>query len=160
MHPLLFVIHILAAVVWLGSLPAQLVTYKFIKSSNEIQTRNKFISLFLVLTNVGGIIGMTGVLITGIIMTIMLPYYGFFEFTVNHWLVSKQVLMVVLIILVFGFVIPKAKKIRLSINGAINSDKSSEEVLILVTSLHRLIITTNILVLLNFLFALSYRFLR
>lgn len=160
MHPILFVIHVLAAVVWLGSLPAQLIIFKSIKSAGEIQTRNNLISLFLKLTNIGGIIGMTGVLITGVIMTAVLPYYGFFEFTVNHWLVSKQVLMVILILLVFGFVIPKAMQIRLSIEGAVSKNDSQENILKLVKSLNSFLLTTNILVLLNFLFALSFRFIR
>ena len=63
--------------------------------------------------NLFGMIGAIGILITGITMVVQNPAYGFFSMSSNHWLATKQILMVVLLIILGGFIIPTAKKLEL-----------------------------------------------
>ncbi|MCU7493492.1 MAG: hypothetical protein HF308_05255 [Ignavibacteria bacterium] len=160
LQAILTVIHILSAVVWLGLVPADLVLRKNIKRSRGLAPEKKLISVYLHLVNITGIIGMTGIVITGVILTSILPYYQFFNFSINHWLVTKQVIMVILIVLVFALLIPKAKKVRLAL-GADTEGRTSlgEEVYGNLGRLETIITIINVLVLINFLLAVTHRFI-
>ncbi|MGE5682540.1 MAG: hypothetical protein ACM34K_16860 [Bacillota bacterium] len=152
------IIHILSAVVWLGYVPADIVLRKAIKTSSGTKAEGKLISTYLKLTNIAGIIGMTGLLITGILLVSIIPYYFFFDFSSNHWLASKQVIMVILLVLVFALLIPKARKVRLSLGGEIGGTSPvSDEAHKNLKSLETIITIINVLVLINFLFAVGYK---
>lgn len=153
------VIHILSAVVWLGYVPSDIVLRRQINNSRGTSGEKNLISSYLILTNIAGIIGMSGLLFTGIILVSVIPYYFFFNFASNHWLAAKQVIMVVLIILVFAFLIPKAKELRTTLNNeklsqVPLSDKAHRDL----KNLETIISIIDVLVLLNFLFAVTHRF--
>ncbi|MCX6150681.1 MAG: hypothetical protein NTX22_09175 [Ignavibacteriales bacterium] len=159
LQAILLVVHILSAVIWLSLLPADLILRQFISASKGKSGERKLLSVYLKLTNTTGIIGMTGILITGIILISVLPYYSFFQFSVNHWLATKQVIMVILIILTFAVLIPKAKKVRTELS---DDFESSVELLPSfyekLRGLWKIVTVINILVLINFLLAITHRF--
>lgn len=160
LQAILTVIHILSAVVWLGLVPADLVLRKNIRRSRGKSSEKKLISVYLHLVNITGMIGMTGIVITGVILTSILPYYQFFNFTVNHWLVTKQVIMVVLILLVFILLIPGARKVRLALGTEAESQVPlNEDVYGNLGRLETIITIINVLVLINFLLAITHRFI-
>lgn len=160
LYSVLLVIHILSAVVWLSLLPADLVLRNSIRQSRGKDGEKKLVSVYLKLTNITGIIGMTGILITGVILTSILPYYSFFDFSKNHWLATKQVIMVILIILVFALLIPKAKKIRQDLRQDLDTNfPLTEEVVLKIKNLETIITLINVLVLINFLLAITHRFI-
>lgn len=160
LQAILTVIHVLSAVVWLGLVPADLVLRKNIKKSKGSPSEGKLISVYLHLVNITGIIGMTGIVVTGVILTSILPYYSFFNFSANRWLAEKQAIMVILIVLVFAFLIPKAKKVRLALGGGLEGQASiGEGVYSNLNGLETIITIINVLVLVNFLLALTHRFI-
>ncbi len=166
-HSVLLVIHVLSAVIWLGFFPVEIFLRKNIlqkltknKSSDPDECSNEMISNYLNLSSLTGKIGLIGILFTGVTLTIYLPYYSLFDFSDNHWLAAKQVVMVVIILLV-GFVFMKrSKELRMELTQ--NSSKTenlSERKNELVRKLGGVSTIINILVLLNFLFAITKRFL-
>ncbi|MGE5352341.1 MAG: hypothetical protein ACM3P0_09680 [Acidobacteriota bacterium] len=160
LQAILTVIHILSAVVWLGLVPADLVLRKNIKRSKGIAPEKKLISVYLHLVNLTGIIGMTGIVITGVILTSTIPYYSFFNFTVNRWLAEKQAIMVILIVLVFALLIPKAKKVRLALGADPEAGGTlNEDVYRNLGGLETILTIINVLVLINFLLAVTHRFI-
>lgn len=160
LYSVLLVIHILSAVIWLSFLPADMVLRNSIRQSRGKDGEKKLVSLYLKLNNITGSIGMTGILITGVILTSILPYYSFFDFSRNHWLATKQVIMVILIILASAVLIPKAKKIRQDLNQDLDTNfPLTEEAVIKIKKLETIITGMNVLVLINFLLAITHRFI-
>jgi hypothetical protein len=106
-----------------------------------------------------GIIGAVGILVTGIWMILMDVGYGFFDFSGNHWLATKQIVMVVILILLGWKLIPTAKKVRLAISDELKSpvdDKSNVHENL--KKLYSVGFQINLLVIINFLMAVT-RFL-
>ncbi|MDP3684388.1 MAG: hypothetical protein Q8S01_10690, partial [Ignavibacteria bacterium] len=99
-------IHIVSVIVWLGVIPADLLLRKIIRDKKGTESEKTLLSFWLKLTNLGGIVGLVGVLATGIFMSITLNY-GFFQFAsgANHWLYTKQFVIVIVILLTAVFVI-------------------------------------------------------
>ena len=160
LRAILTVIHILSAVVWLGLVPSDLVLRKNIRKSKGRPSERKLISIYLYLVNITGIIGMTGIVITGIFLTSLIPGYYFFNFSFNHWLAAKQVIMVILIILVFALLIPRARKIRIALGADFESPGNlNGDVYTNLGKLETIITIINVLVLINFLLAVTHRFI-
>jgi hypothetical protein len=159
-HAILLVFHILSAVIWLSILPADLILRQFITHSKGKTGERKLLSLYLKLTNKAGTFGMLGLLITGIILVSILPYYSFFQFSANHWLATKQVMMVVILIVIFGILIPRAKKVRTELTDDLESSAEfSSSFYDRLSKLWSIITIINILVLINFLLAITHRFI-
>jgi len=156
-YPALLVLHILSSVVWLGAFPAQLILNRFIKRAKGSASEKGLVSAYLVLINVTGMAGMTGILLTGIVLVLVLPYYSFFNFTADHWLVTKQILTVIIAVLVFGFIIPSGKKIRKLLNS--EDESFSQEFYSGLSRLSAFSLVMNTLILINFLLAVTHRFL-
>ncbi len=160
-YAILLVIHIICAVVWLGIFPADLLLRKSIRANKQKSEEKVLISIWLKLINLGGMIGLTGLLITGIILSIILGY-GFFQFAsgANHWLYTKQIIMIILMILTFAFIIPTAKKVRVKLNDNLKDSSSfNDEAYQNLNKLFNLSTLVNIFVLINFLLAIIKRFL-
>jgi|WetSurMetagenome_2_1015567.scaffolds.fasta_scaffold29791_2 hypothetical protein len=158
-HAILLVIHILSSVVWLSILPADMVLRQFINTNKGKSGERKLIEFYLKFTNKAGTWGMIGVLLTGIIMVSIIPYYSFFQFSANHWLATKQVIMVIIIIVIAGFLIPRAKKVRIQLTD--NLESSAEISSSFYNDLNKLwMVSTivNVLALVNFLLAITHRF--
>jgi len=149
---LLRAIHVLSVIVWLGAIPADLLLRKEIRAKKGTESEKSLLSVWLKLSNLGGMIGATGILVTGIIMSINLNY-GFFQFAsgANHWLYGKQAIMVIVIVLIGAFIIPTAKKIRV----ATEKNELTEETYKNIAKLENLLSTVNILIVINLFLALT-----
>ena len=151
-YNILVVIHVLCAGVWITTGIATPIVKKQLESNNN--PNKSLILCFLKYTNITGIIGSMGLLLTGVTIVLMNDAYGFFQFSANHWLVTKQLIMLVILWMVFSRIIPTAKKVRVAVNA-----EGTEEV---VSGLTKLSSTTQIvfiLVVINILMALSRNFM-
>jgi len=149
-------IHIISVIVWLGVIPTDLLLRKIIRDKKGTESEKTLLSFWLKLTNLRGMVGLTGILITGITLSITVGY-GFFQFAsgANHWLYTKQFIIVIVIILIGVFVIPTAKKIRLEIEKSIAENSTlTEETYKNISKLGKILTTINILIVLNLLLAL------
>jgi hypothetical protein len=113
-YPLILLLHIISATIWLGFVPAELSLIKSIKSENNKQNKNLLVVKLLSLTNLTGMIGAVGILLTGIVLVIISPFYHFFEMKTNHWLTTKQFIILLILLITFAFLIPVSKKIKSS----------------------------------------------
>lgn len=156
LHSILVVLHVLSVIIWLGFVPADLILRSQITRSRGKESEGALISTYLKLANLTGIIGMTGVLLTGILLVSSLSYYSFFDFSSNHWLATKQVIMVILLLIVFLMLIPGAKKLRLALNSAHNGFPENETNKL--NKVYNTVTLINILVLINFLLGITHRF--
>ncbi|MDP2303283.1 MAG: hypothetical protein Q8N03_12760 [Ignavibacteria bacterium] len=155
---LLWTIHIISAAIWFGAFPADLILRKSISENKGKSGERKLISTWLKILNISGIVGMVGILLTGVFMSILRDDYGFFQFASgqNHWLYTKQFLMIIIIVIIGAFLIPKAKKIRLSIQDNLESQSSLDEFTYTnIKKLGNLATIVNVIVLLNILLAAS-----
>ena len=149
-------IHIISVIVWLGVIPTDLLLRKIIRDKKGTESEKTLLSFWLKLTNLGGMVGLTGILITGITLSITVGY-GFFQFAsgANHWLYTKQFIIVIVMILIGVFVIPTAKKIRLEIEKSIAENLTlTAETYKNISKLGKILTTINILIVLNLLLAL------
>ncbi len=151
-------LHAVFAGIWLINLLTDfLLRGDVITNKNKIGEK-KFIHLYLTFANLFGMIGATGILITGIVLVVNNPAYGFFNMSSNHWLATKQILMVLLLIILGGFIIPTAKKVRAAIGKDLeNQSAISEDGYKNLQKLFKLNMTINIIVLINFLLAITHR---
>ncbi|MCK9425114.1 MAG: hypothetical protein M0Q21_03625 [Ignavibacteriaceae bacterium] len=150
-------IHIISIIVWLGVIPADFLLRKLIREKKGTESEKTLLSFWLKLTNLGGMVGLTGVLVTGILMSMTLGY-GFFQFAsgANHWLYTKQFLMVIVIILTAAIVIPSGRKVRIEIEKSIAENSSlSDGTYKNISKLGKVLTATNIIIVLNLLLALT-----
>lgn len=158
LYPIIIVIHVLSAVAWLSFLPIDYILRKNFREDKNILVQKKLISIWLKTANLLGIIGISGILVTGIILVSISPYYSFFQFTANHWLATKQVLMVVLIIVTFVYLIPNAKKLTSKINNVLENETTlNENVNHDIDKVGKILSVINVLVLINFLLAITHK---
>lgn len=156
-YPTLMTIHIICAGIWLVTFFTDTIFKNKIKSSFD-KPDKQMISLYLKFGNLFGSIGSLGILITGIILVSMNPGYGFFDMTSNHWLATKQIIMVVILILIFTQIIPTAKKLNTEIENNLN-ENSTDELKSNLNKMFKVTASVNGLVVLNLLFALTHRFI-
>lgn len=153
-------LHIIFAGVWLFSFVSDQLLKKLIISNTNKSGERKFIHLYLTMANLFGMIGAGGILITGIFMVSVNDGYGFFQFGSNHWLAAKQILMVIILIIIGAAIIPGSKKIRKAIGNDLESGSAiSAEGYRNLKKLFILGRTINIIVFINFLFAITHRLL-
>ena len=159
-YPTILTLHIISAGIWLSNSIASPILKKFAIKNKQKSGEKKFIILRLTLVNILGMFGAIGILITGITMTSLNPGYGFFQFSANHWLAFKQTIMVIILLIIFVLIIPRAKKIRAELGTDLeNPAPLSEEGYNNLAKLGKLGAITGILVVLNFLIAISHRFI-
>jgi len=156
-YPTLMTIHIICAGIWLVTFFTDTIFKNKIKSSFD-KPDKQMISLYLKFGNLFGSIGSLGILITGIILVSMNPGYGFFDMTSNHWLATKQIIMVVILILIFTQIIPTAKKLNAVIETNLK-ENSVEELKSNLNKMFKVTASVNGLMVLNLLFALTHRFI-
>lgn len=157
---LLSKIHIVFAGMWLLSLIAHPILSKYVILNKNKNCEKKFIHLYLTFANLFGMIGGIGILLTGIAMVFNNPFYGFFQFTANHWLIAKQVLMILLLFILVVKVIPTSKKIRKAIGTNFETnDPVSDETYNNIKKLFKFTAVMNALILINFLLAITHNFI-
>lgn len=147
----LVTIHIIFAGIWLSNF---LVDY-FLRK--QLTSSNKILDIYLRIINLLSSISAIGILATGILL-VLNSGYGFFRMTDNHWLATKQILMLVLLFVIGVFVIPTAKKLRSSLLDT-NSLENYEESKLYLKKLLFYNNIINIIVILNFLFAITHRYI-
>ncbi len=143
-------LHIIFAGIWIVNFISDSVLKKNIYSAANPETSKKLIGVYLNFVNILGIIGSMGILITGIYLVSTSGAYGFFDFSSNHWLVTKQLILIIILVLIFAFVIPTAKKVRTEA-ATINSVTEISSL----KKMFKINLTINILVTINLLLALS-----
>lgn len=146
-------LHIVFAGMWLIFFAADIILKRQIENSENSGIKNKLISLYLQFTNLFGIVGSVGIAITGIILVVLNPGYGFFDMSHAHWLATKQILFVIILLNTFLRIIPASKKLRGFIEQ--NDDSNISSQFSAITKMNLLI---NVIVILNFVFALTHRF--
>lgn len=147
-YPLILLIHILSAVVWLGFFPVEISLIRSVKKETNEETRKTIIQRLLSLTNLTGMIGSIGIILTGILLVIISPIYNFFEFKANHWLTTKQFIILIILLITFVWIIPLSKKIK-------NFQETDS---LQFKKFVRWAYTEKILVLINFLMAFLHRY--
>ncbi|MCX7798140.1 MAG: hypothetical protein N2249_05925 [Melioribacter sp.] len=158
-YPTILTLHIIFAGGWIINFFTDIHIKSSINKNKDKIGERKLISLYLSLSNLTGIICSTGILITGIVLVLINPVYTFFQMTANHWLTSKQILMLVLLLIIFFYVIPTAKKVRSALGENFESSNMvSEEVHSNVKKVFKLNMIINLIVIINFLFAITHRF--
>jgi hypothetical protein len=152
-------LHIIFAGMWLINLISDSVLKGYILKNKDRSGEKKLIHLYLTFSNLFGMIGALGILITGItLVSLFHPYYSFFQMNGNHWLTAKQILMIVLLIIIGVFIIPTAKKVRFSIGNDLENQVRLNDIgYINLKKLFKLNMAINIIVLINFLFAITHR---
>jgi hypothetical protein len=146
-------LHIIFAGMWLIFFAADIILKNQIENAAKIDIKNKFMSLYLQFTNLFGIVGSVGIAITGIIMVLLNPSWGFFDMSHAHWLATKQILFVIILLNTFLRIIPASKKLRNLIAQDDNEATYNQY-----RSVVKINLIINILVILNFVFALTHRF--
>jgi len=149
LYPTYITLHIIFAGIWLSFFSVEIVLR--IKINKGIAVKEN-VSNYLMFTNIFGIAGSIGILFTGILL-ILNSGYGFFDMSNNHWLATKQIILVAILIITGVIIIPTAKKIRIEIENNVASLSQ-----INIKKIFRANLIIIILVLLNFLFAITHRF--
>ena len=149
MYPTYITLHILFAGIWLSFFVTELILRGRI--NKEVSVKEN-VSSYLMFTNIFGISGSIGILITGILL-VLNSGYGFFDMSSNHWLAAKQIILVVILLITFSMVIPTIGEIRRELEKDSESMPKGN-----IKKLFRANLIINILVLVNFLFAITYRF--
>jgi uncharacterized membrane protein len=146
-------LHIIFAGIWIIFFAADIILKNQIRTTDSKEAKNKLISLYLQFTNLFGIVGAIGIAISGIVLVVLNPGYGFFDMSHAHWLATKQILFVIILLNTFLRIIPAAKKLR----AAMENDDTEilDQQYNSVTKINMLL---NILVILNFIFAITHRF--
>lgn len=153
-------LHIIFAGIWLANFFIEPILRKQIIINNNKSGERKFINLYLLFLNLLGIIGSVGILISGILLVINSGLYGFFQFTANHWLTTKQVILLLILVIIGAGIIPNAKKIRLAIGSDLESTLPiSEDGYKSLGKIYLLSRIVNILVLVNFILAIMHRYI-
>lgn len=142
-------LHIIFSGIWLAFFAVEFILRSKINKGISV---NENISNYLMFTNIFGIVGSIGILITGILL-VLNSGYGFFDMSSNHWLATKQIILVAILIITGALVIPTAKKIRIELKNNVTTLLQEN-----IKKIFRANLIINILVLLNLLFAITHRF--
>jgi hypothetical protein len=146
-------LHIVFAGMWLIFFAAEIILKNQIENATKIDIKNKLMSIYLQFTNLFGIVGSVGIAVTGIIMVLLNPSWGFFDMSHAHWLATKQILFVIILLNTFLRIIPASKKLR----GLMSQD-DNEATYTQYRSVVKSNLIINVLVILNFVFAITHRF--
>lgn len=153
-------LHIVFAGMWLINLAAYPILRGSVVHNKNKSGEKKFIHLYLTFANLFGMIGGAGILLTGIFMVTDNSLYGFFQFTANHWLAAKQILMVILLVILGVIIIPTSKKVRIAIGSDFEKNEPlSEDVYNNLNKLFNWNVIINLIVLINFLLAITHNFI-
>jgi hypothetical protein len=146
-------LHIIFAGMWLIFFAAEIILKNQIENATKVDIKNKLMSIYLQFTNLFGIVGSVGIAVTGIIMVLLNPSWGFFDMSHAHWLATKQILFVIILLNTFLRIIPASKKLRTLI-----SQDDNDTTYVQYRSVVKLNLIINVLVILNFVFAITHRF--
>lgn len=146
-------LHIVFAGMWLIFFAADIILKRQIDNASQFDLKKKLISLYLQFTNLFGIVGSVGIALTGVIIVILNPGWGFFDMTHAHWLATKQILFVIILLNTFLRIIPAAKKLRI-----LMEQNDNEAIVNQFRGVAKINLLITVLVILNFVFAITHRF--
>ncbi|PID59268.1 MAG: hypothetical protein CR986_06575 [Ignavibacteriae bacterium] len=149
-YSILVTFHIIFAGMWLIFFAADIILKRQINKSVIGNTKEEFISLYLKFTNLFGIVGSVGIAVTGIILVVLNPVWGFFDMSHAHWLATKQIIFIVILVITFAKMIPTSRKLRTAILDT--NDSQIDKQFSAITKLNKVV---TILVILNFIFAVT-----
>ncbi|MCP5062746.1 MAG: hypothetical protein GY936_09805 [Ignavibacteriae bacterium] len=152
-YPTILTFHIVFAGLWLIYFTAEIILKSQIKKAANIELKNQAISLYLKFSNLFGIAGSIGIAITGVLLVWQNSGFGYFDMTNNHWLATKQILFVIILITTFSAIIPTSQEIKARMNADGNSNVDK-----LLSKFYKANMSINIIVLVNFIFAITHRF--
>ncbi|MEE9429766.1 MAG: hypothetical protein V3V16_01920 [Melioribacteraceae bacterium] len=152
-YPTIVTLHIIFAGLWLIYFLAERILKSQIEGSSNIDLKNQSILMYIQFSNIFGIIGATGIAISGIVMVLLNNSFGFFSMASNHWLATKQILFVIILVITFALIIPTSKKIITQITAM--GDNGVQKLL---DKFYKQNLIINIIVLINFIFAITHRF--
>jgi cytochrome b subunit of formate dehydrogenase len=133
--------------------PADMILHKYIFDDKGKSGKRELIAAWLKILNLTGMIGMSGLLITGIVLVLLNPAFGFFQFTANHWLAAKQIIMVALIVITGAYIIPLGKRVKSALGADLeNSEPLSAEARANIRTIAKLSALMGVLIVINFLF--------
>lgn len=159
LYPVILAVHILSAFFWASVIPAEIVFRPILfKDPSGKGISSSVLSAWLKVLNLTGMVGLTGVLVTGILLVVMSPY-EFFSFKDNHWLATKQIVMVVLLAITGAKVIPLGVKTRKVMEASGDFVAFRDEALANLRALARFATIAGVLVLINLLLAITHRWL-
>ena len=153
-YPTTKTIHILIAGIWLCFFIIEFLLKTQIKKTDSSTTKEILIRQYVKLTKLFAITGSIGILITGIYLVINNSHYGFFNMSNNHWLATKQILFVIILINIFLNIFPTIKKVNLTINEPGKETNQTKNL----NKLFKANLLINILAILNLLFAITHKF--
>lgn len=153
-YPANITLHILIAGIWLFYFVVELLLKNQIKKQNDPAVKQISIKQYLKFTNLFVLTGSIGIIITGVFLVVSNSHYGFFDMSSNHWLATKQILFVIILINMLVNVLPTIKKITLSMESTDNKETLDKYL----SKLFKANFLINMLVLLNFLFAITHKF--
>lgn len=152
-YPFFVTFHIIFAGMWLVTLIFDYKNRSGILSQQDPRAKEALIYNYLSTINTVSIIASLGVLVTGILMIIFNPGYDFFDFSANHWLVSKQFVFIVIYIITFAKLIPATKRVK----RFYSENKPDSDINKAIKRVWFQLNIINILIVVNLLFALSRR---
>jgi len=150
-YNILLTVHIISAGMWLTNFIFSGLMNNQLKGKN-LKENSSLVKFYLQYSNILGMIGSLIILFTGVFLVVSSSLFGFFTMKANHWLTTKQIIMVVILLLTFISLIPRAKKLKAVLSGNSASDGQTE-----LKAFNKINFILNVLVLINFLFALSHR---
>jgi hypothetical protein len=158
-YPLILTLHITFFGIWSITLITNPLLKGFIKKRKGSTTEKTLISLYLILINRIGLVGASGILITGILLVVMNPGYDFFQMSANHWLTTKQILMALILLLIVILIIPTAKKLRKKISDELMPESHiNEESYSYLKKIEKVNSIINTIIIINFLLAITHRY--
>ena len=152
-YPTILTFHIVFAGLWLIYFIAEIILKSHIKNAANIESKNQAISLYLKFSNLFGIVGAIGIAITGVLLVWQNNGFGYFDMTNNHWLATKQILFVIILITTFVAVIPTSQEIKARMSGTEDNGVDKQ-----LSKFYKANMIINIIVLVNFIFAITHRF--
>ncbi len=153
-HPINVTLHIVMAGIWLSYFIIENRLKVQIKNSNTKEAKILVVKQYLNVSRLFILLLSLGVTVTGILLVVFNSHYGFFNMSNNHWLATKQILFVIILVNVFVNLLPSVKKVTRLIeqNSAENEYEKS------LRKIFKANLLINILALLNFLFAITHKF--
>jgi len=152
-YPSLLTFHIVFAGLWLIYFVAERILKSQITNASNVELKNQAILLYLKFSNLFGIVGAIGIAITGVLLVWQNNGFGYFDMTNNHWLATKQILFVIILITTFVTIIPTSQEIKARMSSTEDNGVDKQ-----LSKFYKANMVINIIVLVNFIFAITHRF--
>lgn len=152
-YPTILTFHIVFAGLWLIYFVAEIILKSQIKNAANIELKNQAIKMYLKFSNLFGIVGSIGIALTGVLLVWQNSGFGYFDMTNNHWLATKQILFVIILINTFFTIIPTSQEIKARMSNTEDNGVDKQ-----LNKFYKANMLINVIVIANFIFAITHRF--